>query len=172
MSRRGQKCGEALLGGAKGFFPLAAPPPPPPGHRYRCIWSQRVNESILPFVRLDSQPVRLVNGTNRCAGRVEILYSDQWGTVCDDKWGMQEASVVCREMGCGAPLEVKYKAFFGSGDRQMWMDDVNCTGQEKSLAECSHRGFGEHDCSHHEDAGVICSGADPPEVPLGRRGHR
>ncbi|XP_019740552.1 scavenger receptor cysteine-rich type 1 protein M130-like isoform X1 [Hippocampus comes] len=105
----------------------------------------------------DSQPVRLVNGTNRCAGRVEILYLDQWGTVCDDKWGIQEAGVVCREMGCGAPLEVKYKAFFGSGERQTWLDDVECTGQEKSLTECAHRGFGEHDCSHHEDAGVICS---------------
>ncbi|XP_077367551.1 SH3 domain-binding glutamic acid-rich-like protein 2 isoform X2 [Festucalex cinctus] len=109
------------------------------------------------FSCYNSQPVRLVNGTNRCSGRVEILYLDQWGTVCDDKWGLQEASVVCREMGCGAPLEVKYKAFFGSGQSQTWLDDLVCTGGEKSLAECSHRGFGEHDCSHLEDAGVVCS---------------
>ncbi|XP_061668559.1 scavenger receptor cysteine-rich type 1 protein M130-like [Syngnathoides biaculeatus] len=105
----------------------------------------------------NSQPIRLVNGTNRCSGRVELLYLDQWGTVCDDKWGIQEASVACREMGCGAPLEVKFKAYFGSGDDQTWLDDVECTGQEKSLTECSHKGFGEHDCSHSEDAGVICS---------------
>nr|XP_061806380.1 deleted in malignant brain tumors 1 protein-like [Nerophis lumbriciformis] len=112
----------------------------------------------------NSQPIRLVNGTNRCSGRVEILHMDQWGTVCDDKWGIQEASVACREMGCGAPLEVKYKAFFGSGDDQTWLDDLDCTGQEKSLSECSHRGMGEHDCSHAEDAGVVCSG--PPVLRL------
>ncbi|XP_077408214.1 scavenger receptor cysteine-rich type 1 protein M130-like isoform X2 [Vanacampus margaritifer] len=109
------------------------------------------------FSCYNSQPVRLVNGTNRCVGRVEILHLDQWGTVCDDKWGMQEASVVCREMGCGAPIEVKYNAFFGAGDSEIWLDDLECTGREKSLAECSHRGLGEHDCNHREDAGVICS---------------
>jgi len=61
-------------------------------------------------------------------------------------------------MNCGNALAVKYKAFFGRGHDQVWLDDIECTGHEKSLAECPHRGFGEHDCDHSEDAGVICSG--------------
>nr|XP_057912674.1 deleted in malignant brain tumors 1 protein-like [Doryrhamphus excisus]XP_057912675.1 deleted in malignant brain tumors 1 protein-like [Doryrhamphus excisus] len=105
----------------------------------------------------NSQPLRLVNGTNRCSGRVEVFYQEEWGTVCDDKWGMQEAAVTCREMNCGAPLSAKYHAFFGPGSDQMWLDELECTGHEKSLVDCPHRGFGEHDCSHNEDAGVICS---------------
>ncbi|XP_062293821.1 deleted in malignant brain tumors 1 protein-like [Scomber scombrus] len=105
----------------------------------------------------NNKPIRLVNGSSRCSGRVEVYHEGQWGTVCDDKWGMQEAAVACREMNCGVPLSVKYKAFFGRGQDQVWMDDVECTGNEKSLAECPHRGFGEHDCDHHEDAGIICS---------------
>ncbi|TKS76440.1 Deleted in malignant brain tumors 1 protein [Collichthys lucidus] len=105
----------------------------------------------------NSKPIRLKNGTHRCTGRVEIFHDGQWGTVCDDKWGMQEATVACREMNCGAAIAVRYKAFFGRGSDQVWLDDVECTGHEKSLSDCLHRGFGEHDCDHNEDAGIICS---------------
>ncbi|XP_036941411.1 deleted in malignant brain tumors 1 protein-like isoform X1 [Acanthopagrus latus] len=105
----------------------------------------------------NSKPIRLMNGTNRCNGRVELFHDGQWGTVCDDRWGMQEAAVVCREMNCGNALSVKYNAFFGRGRDQVWLDDVECSGHEKSLADCPHRGLGEHDCDHNEDAGVVCS---------------
>ncbi|XP_047429618.1 deleted in malignant brain tumors 1 protein-like [Mugil cephalus] len=105
----------------------------------------------------NSKPIRLVNGTSRCSGRVEVYHDGQWGTVCDDRWGMPEAAVSCREMNCGNALSVKYKAFFGRGQDQVWLDDIECTGHEKSLADCPHRGFGEHDCDHNEDAGVVCS---------------
>ena len=48
--------------------------------------------------------VRLVNGTNRFEGRVEVCISDfmgnsTWRTVCDDMWGTEEATVVCRQLG-------------------------------------------------------------------------
>ena len=33
-----------------------------------------------------------------------------------------------------------------------------CTGTESTLTQCSHNGIGNHDCSHSEDAGVICEG--------------
>lgn len=105
----------------------------------------------------NSKPIRLKNGTSRCSGRVEIYNDGQWGTICDDRWGMQEAAVVCRQMNCGTALSVKYKSFFGRGQDQVWLDDLECTGHEKSLADCPHRGFGEHDCDHNEDASVICS---------------
>ncbi|KAM3603145.1 uncharacterized protein V6R79_017242 [Siganus canaliculatus] len=109
------------------------------------------------IVCTNSKPIRLMNGTSRCSGRVEVYHDGQWGTVCDDRWGMQEATVACREMNCGSALTVKYKAFFGRGSDQVWLDDVECTGIEKSLSECPHRGFGEHDCDHNEDAGIVCS---------------
>ncbi|MEQ2192272.1 hypothetical protein XENOCAPTIV_009395 [Xenoophorus captivus] len=103
---------------------------------------------------VDAQ-IRLV-GPSRCSGRVEVNYSGIWGTVCDDGWDLSEATVVCRQVGCGLPKSALMLAYFGEGTGQIWLDDVACAGNEGSLPECPHNGFGNHNCGHGEDAGVIC----------------
>ncbi|KAM3860937.1 scavenger receptor cysteine-rich domain-containing protein DMBT1-like [Diretmus argenteus] len=101
--------------------------------------------------------IRLVNGTDHCSGRVEIQHDGQWGTVCDDQWDLKDAQVVCRALDCGTPQTAKSAAFFGQGLGEIWLDDVECLGNETSLLHCQHSSFGDNNCGHSEDAGVVCS---------------
>lgn len=103
--------------------------------------------------------MRLVGGTSPCQGRVEILHGGLWGTVCDDDWGLPDAAVVCRQLGCGAALAATTNAFFGYGTGHILLDNVHCEGGEPRLAACQSLGWGVHNCGHHEDAGVLCAGA-------------
>uniref|UniRef100_A0A8D0KTK9 SRCR domain-containing protein n=1 Tax=Strix occidentalis caurina TaxID=311401 RepID=A0A8D0KTK9_STROC len=102
--------------------------------------------------------LRLVNGGDMCSGRLEVFHNGSWATICDDGWNMQDATVVCRQLGCGPAVSANIEAFFGEGTGDILLDNVACTGDESSLEQCSHRGLGTHDCYHKEDAGVICEG--------------
>ena len=96
-----------------------------------------------------------LNDTLR-AGRVEIYYNGQWGTVCDDNWDLSDAKVVCRQLGFSGAEAALRGGSSPAGTGKIWLDEVHCNGNELSLAECVHSGWGNHDCSHFEDAGVRC----------------
>ncbi|NWX51241.1 DMBT1 protein, partial [Steatornis caripensis] len=114
-----------------------------------------------------SEALRLVNGPHRCAGRVEVFHSQQWGTVCDDGWDLNDAAVVCRQLGCGTAVSAPGLSGFGQGSGPIWLDGVRCLGTEATLAECPVKPWGHHSCNHVEDASVVCSGmASTPRLRL------
>lgn len=99
--------------------------------------------------------IRLINGTNQCSGRVEFHHGDQWSTAYNNNWGMNEATVVCREMNCGDP--VKFSGSFGqSGDLTGYT--VSCRGTESSITQCTLRQYTRTSHDRIEEAAVECSG--------------
>ncbi|XP_051021519.1 neurotrypsin [Acomys russatus] len=101
-------------------------------------------------------PIRLMDGENKKEGRVEVFVNGQWGTICDDGWTDKHAAVICRQLGYKGPARARTMAYFGEGKGPIHMDNVKCTGNEKTLADCVKQDIGRHNCRHSEDAGVIC----------------
>ena len=91
---------------------------------------------------------------------MEVYHNGQWGTVCDDGWDLNDAQVVCSELGYGKAIAALQRAYYGYGSGQIWLDNVNCIGSEVTINDCSHAGWGNHDCSHREDASIRCSGGN------------
>ena len=101
--------------------------------------------------------VRLVSSTNSLSsGRVELFYNGTWGTICVDSWDLQDAEVVCRQLGYNGASSAPVDALFRKGTGPIWLDDVHCEGNETSITQCSHRGWGVHNCGRGKNAGVVC----------------
>ena len=101
--------------------------------------------------------IRLVSPSNSpSSGRVEVLHMGTWGTICDHLWDLRDANVVCRQLGYDGALSAPRYAAFGRGTGQIWLDDVQCVGDEIAISDCYHRGWNVHNCGHHSDVGVVC----------------
>ena len=143
------------------------------------VTSFTVVDAITADENCTNGDIRLVGGSNELEGRVEICYDNHWGTVCDDFWDRNDASVVCRQLGHSsygklAAFNMKPLTFtmmslftgassfslshFGGGSGGIFLDDVSCRGSESRLIDCSHASIGVHNCDHTDDAGVRCYG--------------
>ena len=118
----------------------------------------------------------LVGGANDAEGRVEICRGNSYGSVCDDRWDLADATVVCKQLGfngieiqCNIDgcINIKIslvasdvvafgRAYFGEGSGDIFLDELACTGNEQRLSVCATDP--SHDCTHAEDAGVRCGG--------------
>ncbi|XP_029942928.1 scavenger receptor cysteine-rich type 1 protein M130-like, partial [Salarias fasciatus] len=110
--------------------------------------------------------VRLLNGSSTCSGRLQVKTnpSDQtWSSVCEADLDLQDAQVVCRELGCGAP-SVLQGALYGDVQTPRWSPEFQCGGHESALLDCRSSGSARSSCSPGKAAGLTCSGF--PETRL------
>ncbi|XP_056152706.1 neurotrypsin-like [Lampris incognitus] len=103
---------------------------------------------------------RVVGGLSPGSGRVEVYLNGQWGAVCDSHWTDRDASVICRQLGLGEIGTALQHLQFGSGSGLFHYERLGCHGDENTLSKCRSRTFVTGDCSHGNEAGVVCA---PPE---------
>ncbi|KAL1275577.1 hypothetical protein QQF64_035200 [Cirrhinus molitorella] len=122
--------------------------------------------STFPHQRQCSErlPLRLRGGEGWCSGRLEVYNNAVWGSVCDDQWDIRDAQVVCRQLGCGVALRASRNSVFGAGESVVWLNRVECRGNEIHLWDCPLSLNNHTDCSHKEHAGLTC--ADLPDLSV------
>ena len=94
--------------------------------------------------------LRLVGGSRSSEGRVEVFHNNTWGTVCDDSWDINDAHVICRQLGYPGAISAPGSARFGAGSGPIWLDDVNCQGNETSILYCG-MGHADHQILGHRE---------------------
>ena len=111
-------------------------------------------------------------------GRVEVFHNGRWGTVCDHKWTIKDATTACNQLGYlyGTTTWIAKgqtpRKLYGDGEGPIWLSDVTCNGGEPTLADCSSYGWGViGNCNHESnDAGAYCYNTDitplQPAAPL------
>ena len=103
--------------------------------------------------------VRLTNGFRPSQGRVEVCQDGVWGTVCDLGWDVNDAMVVCREIGfsvIGAAAKTG-NFFTPTADEivPIYYFNVMCNSTEDRLADCPATPHSTT-CVHSQDVGVEC----------------
>ena len=97
------------------------------------------------------------NGTTLCSGRVEVRSDASWLSVREGDFDQQDAEVVCRELGCGAP-SVLQRALYGEANVSMWTKEFECKGNESVLLDCGTSNSTRNTSSPYKSVGLTCSG--------------
>ena len=87
-------------------------------------------------------------------GRVEVSIDGEWGTVCDNAWNLDDATVVCQQLGYNGA----WTAYYQPGEGLVKVEDPQCSGEEPTLLDCwtAQRNGGSAFCSHGRDVAVEC----------------
>ncbi|TFK01285.1 Lysyl oxidase-like protein 4 [Platysternon megacephalum] len=100
----------------------------------------------VPHMDYQSQ-VRLAGGRSPEEGVVEVLVpvggALKWGAVCGEQWGLNEAMVVCRQLGLGFASHALQETWYWQGSPEageVVMSGVRCTGTELSIQQCQRHG--------------------------------
>ena len=103
--------------------------------------------------------MRLEDGPSADRGRVEVFTSGVWRSICVDMWDIVAANLVCAQLGYLRAEEayLGQGGVFGEGSGPI-LEDLQCTGAETILQQCTFNVLDGGNCSHSMDAAVVCTG--------------
>ncbi|KAF7478722.1 hypothetical protein GHT09_010085 [Marmota monax] len=108
----------------------------------------------------------LAHRRSACDGVVQVRRDGEWGHLCNQKCTLVEASVVCRQLGCGCAVGApKYVPLPGEV-APPWLHNVSCRGHESSLWECSLGARSQSACPHEWVVVVLCANGTFWEIRL------
>ena len=86
-----------------------------------------------------------------------MYHNNKWNTVCSGSWDVNDAKVVCRQLGFPVEGSRAYGDGLFEGELgSLLLTDIQCDGSESDLSQCSLAGRGVDNCGHQQVAGVIC----------------
>ena len=106
----------------------------------------------------DVLPVELTHGLSIDQGIVKVFYGGVNGLVCGDGWSLNNANVVCKQLGYSEAVKATATLISETDLEWYWIGDVECNGNEPALFDCPSSGFGNADCSSNAIAMVTCGG--------------
>ncbi len=126
--------------------------------RYVIIFSDK---TATLFNNCTDGEIRLIGGANATFGAVQVCMNNAWGSVCNDRFGTNDATVVCRQLGfpvTGAEAFRDASTRFNIPTGPVFLDKIDCRGSENSVMNCSQTAPGLSACTSTEIAGVQCVG--------------
>ncbi|XP_054873580.1 deleted in malignant brain tumors 1 protein-like isoform X2 [Amphiprion ocellaris] len=106
----------------------------------------------------EMRAVRLSGGLDRCSGKVEIHRNGSWGTVCDNCWNKDMASMICSMLHCGSQA-TQFSQFvppLAHSNGTKWF--YQCWSYQ-SLWQCKEIFNRPHLCASSKASGVVCNGS-------------
>ena len=98
-------------------------------------------------------------------GRVIVGLNGAWGAICSYGWDIRDAHVICRQLGYFGAKSYSNSPKYGRWTGRVWLSNLQCTGTEKSIKDCSHNGWGiaysyysSSYCNLDRMASVTCNG--------------
>jgi len=100
---------------------------------------------------------RLINGRSSTEGIVQVFHQTKWGDICNDKWTLREANVVCKGLGLEpATFAIKRQMFASNYGRVKLLRGAKCMGNESFIGDCKHSGWVNVRWCYENVAGAVC----------------
>ncbi|OWR46233.1 Neurotrypsin [Danaus plexippus plexippus] len=107
-------------------------------------------------------PIRLLGGRTPYEGRLQVRIDSKWGTICNYKWNIVNAALVCNQLGLALNpddwyLEPNEIPNAGTAE-DIILSNVECTEFDNDITKCKAETIEsfENSCTHDNDVGIRC----------------